>query len=162
MYRFSQCNTENTSTRGIRGTQACVMALSIPSQAAWLKFGNLAAKSEQPCVACLLGIRDAAPGGRRGADPPAGFRKSFGGPETSFMNATRNFNRFVCHRADYRAANALRGKRAVQHKMLQMRHKCRRAFPEITLGILVILGRPAAPLAIRIIENLGKNFNTEK
>jgi len=145
-------NMENTSTRGIRGTRPYIMALPILSQAGWLKFGNLAAKSEQPCAACRLGIRGAGPSRKTRRGSPAGFHENFERLETSFMNATRNFNRFVCHRADYPYERA-RGKRTARREVLQMRHKCCRAllFPRITLEI--VMAHCCCLLLLMKIEN---------
>lgn len=60
---------------------------------AWLKFGNLAAKSEQPCAACRCWIlRRLLPKERKKqhANLSVEFHESFECPETSFMNAARS------------------------------------------------------------------------
>lgn len=111
-------NTENT-TRGIRGTWAIYYGAANPVTGGVIKV-------RQSCGEVGTTVRRMPTRNSRCEDLPAGFRESFEHPETSFMNATRNFNRSVRCRADYRCKRT-RGKRAVRRRMLQMRHKCRRA-----------------------------------
>lgn len=93
----SRSNMKNTSARGIPGTRTYIMVQCCRSHAAWRKVRQSC--GEVGTTVRWLGIRGSASRAKDAARsfPPDGeFRESFECPEMSFMNATRNFNRFVC------------------------------------------------------------------
>jgi len=87
---------------------------------------------------------------------------SFQRLETSFMNATRNFNRFVCRHVDYRCERAQGKTCSATQVAADERHECycTLLFPRITFEILVIANHYY--LLIQVIEIPRRDLNFEK